>query len=89
MRSCFGIPQSCRIVLPAPTRTGNCVSIRAERYAIDLPRMPGDSVQMCTYFGIPQEYRFVPTSAGECAPIWTECYIITFGAILETELCNR
>ena len=61
---------------PSQLPIGERPAIRAEGYAIDLPRVPFDSVLLCACDGIPQTNGIVPAHTGERPAIRTECYAI-------------
>ena len=71
MRAGRDLPQPHRAVI---TPTCECISIRTERYAKDLSRMPGESAYGRAGVHLPQPHRAVETPTGKGVSIRTERY---------------
>ena len=71
--ACVDIPQTHRSVI---TPTCDSVSIRTERYTIDIIRMPGEGAYGGACVDIPQTHRSVITPTCDSVSIRTERYTI-------------
>ena len=67
------IPHANGVVI---TATGDSITIRTERYALDIIRMPCERADMCAIACVPQSDSVVITHTCDCLTIRTERYAV-------------